>query len=155
MGMDVGVNSSRDKEEHRNLLLDSSYSEEDQVSREFSVAALGQYLYYFRSNAALNLYGAAGVRLRYLSMSDEEEDTESNQKGTALTLGPLFGFGVEWFATRCISLSAEYDMTVSYVWSKTTGMRDPAYNEPRSYMTTSRSLDISLEYAKLGLSVYF
>jgi hypothetical protein len=155
MGMDVGVNSSRTKEENRDISLDSSYSEVDQISNQFSVAVLSQYLYYFRNAAALNLYGAAGVRLKYDNWSDEEEDTESNQKATALSFGPLFGFGVEWFATHRISFSAEYDVAVSYEWSKTTRVLDPAHREPRSNVATTRSLDVQLEYAKLGLSVYF
>ena len=75
---------------------------------------------------------------------------------TGISLGMSALAGVEWFATKAISLHAEYDVNVGFSWNKNHQTSDAS--TPGYYTTTEATVtqwQLASLGVKFGLSVYF
>lgn len=134
-----------------------------------SIQLSTQHIWYINPGAKFLLYGGAGPFFRYEFMSDKSESINSipyGGLGTSPTKtvtettskffvpGLMGVLGVEWFATKGISLTAEYGLQVSYTWGKIETKNTSSYSIASS-STKQEGWNMGGSNVKLGLSVYF
>lgn len=157
-GFGISGNSGSSNEKASNLLnvngADTDYS-------RYDIRIGMQYLKTLSSVNNVQFYLGAGPQIRYISekttnksaYNSPESRTEENLK--TFIGGADILAGVECFVTKNISLSGEYGMQLSYVWTKnTTSSKFSTANES-NHETKSNSYRIEPGNARLGVSVYF
>lgn len=125
-----------------------------------------QYVNYSAFKKPIGIYWGLGPLVRFsrhhgISEGRDYYDPEIftyTRKYTdyALSAGATGALGVEWFATKRISITAEYGASLEYqyAWAKSTVESSQVYNNT-SYKQTARSLRWSLQNVLFGISVYF
>lgn len=122
----VGINSSFDIEETEQINADESFVSNGSDASSLSLSLHTQYLQY--SDTPMNtikLYYGAGptgqyahssvVQLQEQLFNGETRHREIVQSSTEWSAGITGSLGVEWFASKQISILAEYNSTISYV----------------------------------------
>lgn len=156
------------------ISLNGSFSDQDQVSRvpgavgpkneidenNQSIGVNTQYAIYPSPDKSANFFFGAGPFLQFsrssrtsTSIFPNNAPSAINQiKNTAWSTGISGVLGVEWFATRTISLLAEYNSTLGYNSSRQTETSDVFGSWVKR---TSKGLQLGSGFVKFGLSVYF
>ena len=106
-----------------------------------SVGISAQYLSYEAPDDNFSLFLAIGPILRI-----DWSRYDGSHPRYMYSVGLLGSGGVEWFATKKISLHAEYGLDVNYLWNK---------QETSTSSVENKSLDISGQSVLFGLSVGF
>ncbi len=138
-------------------------------SSQHGIALNMQYLVYPNPEAEINLFFGVGPVFQYSYNLDESEDLSispnlgrrqtSSIKRNSWGVGLSGLTGVEWFATRALSLHAEYGVTLIRVWSSAAEER--AFFEPtvpivrNKNETKQKAWQFNANSVKFGLSVYF
>jgi len=125
-----------------------------------------QKLYYVNSSAAVNLFFGIGPTASY-NYSKDERDTRNDDnsfvdywsyKSSGYSAGVAGIIGVEWFASKDISLLAEYETSILYRGSARETTRNTvqsSYQFKQYDYQSSDGILISSAAVKFGLSVYF
>ncbi|HEX2960563.1 MAG TPA: hypothetical protein VHO43_02160 [Ignavibacteriales bacterium] len=139
----------------------------DNKNRSFQLSA--QLIRYFNPGAKLLLYGGAGPfllydytyaksesvdKINYQGPTNAPLKTSSENKGSRWSPGIMGVLGVEWFAAKGISLTAEYGMQVSYTWGKTES-KSVGYSSINSLTSKQDGWNLGASSVKFGLSLYF
>ncbi|MDM7915438.1 MAG: hypothetical protein ACE15D_10105 [Candidatus Eisenbacteria bacterium] len=129
----------------------------------FGLHLIAQYLHYASPTPRTALFLGAGPTFEY-SRSHQKtawtnigypasEDGISKSFEVGLTLLA----GVEWFATRELSLHAEYGLTAGYQWGKSESTKEIQYAPPRTSVEHGESHAWTLDDSGVlfGVSLYF
>jgi hypothetical protein len=128
-----------------------------------------QYLFYPAPAADAHLFFGFGPFGQFSHTTDnytdvrlppDPDETIRTLRGTTDSWGlGLSGLaGVEWFATRCISLHAEYGASLSYSHiRRTRDLADTGYvtSGANGLTETDKAWRFAARYVQFGLSVYF
>lgn len=131
-----------------------------------SIQLTSQYIWYFNHDSKLLLYGGAGPLVgydyRYENKGSNFEipansplTTQNESKAKQWTAGITGVIGVEWFASKSISLLAEYGLQASYYWLDSETKDISSDHFVRKTKSSSTSWDVRGSNVKLGLSLYF
>jgi len=166
-----------------NLGLDVDDSDSESVSTRYDTLSTGVeselslngvlvqlnmlYMRYVNPGSDVNFFLGTGPLVRY-TRTEEDRRSVRTAQGEVLRLrtekysrtwklGALGVAGVEWFATKNVSLHAEYRGSLSYGRTKTEGLSlssdDPSYHEESE---SSKSFwDFKGVNVTFGLSLYF
>ncbi|MCU7491028.1 MAG: hypothetical protein ACM3UR_14190 [Bacteroidota bacterium] len=127
-----------------------------------------QYIWYLNPGSRLLLFSGAGPFLRY-DRSFEKNETSYPQDDTRMyrttietqssqwTPGASGIVGVEWFASKAISFSAEYGLQLSYFWNESKITTKTQNNNSVDQISNAKSKGWNLagSSVKFGLSLYF
>jgi hypothetical protein len=167
VGVGVDIESGDNDTSPKTQNSQSSYMQSNNKSTEFSINFSGQYVYYPKPAADINLYYGCGPLFRLFRSKYESENIEkknnlvlSSSNNTSESNGYSIGvnglLGVEWFATKSISFIAEYSVSTLYMKSKNTNSNN---NSGDLYKYESESNNEYFRFepvaVKFGLSVYF
>lgn len=134
-----------------------------------SVQLSAQLIRYFNPGAKLLLYGGAGPFLIYEHSFSKTEQLENitylgpvnparksstESKTDRWSPGIAGVLGVEWFAAKGISFTAEYGMQVSYTWGKNES-KSVAYSNINTANSKQEGWNLGANSVKFGLSLYF
>lgn len=165
IGISIGASlRDTDSDEHALRYFDEHRAEgEDQYSMSASVTGL--YLLYPSGRNRANLYLGVGPTLNYSREKSEQEATgnhlgccdEQWSYGYSIGAGGRGVLGIEWLASENIGIQAEYAVSLMYTYasSETSRFRDRYVDETFTSESISRSLNLSSNHVRFGMSVYF
>lgn len=107
------------------------------------------YLLYAQAANDLYIFAGGGPQFGFSQYSYDERFTKSWSSGVAAVLG------AEWFASRNISLHAEYTASLYYSASKMTDWDIRSTTDRTYYETTGSDIILHTGNIVFGLSVYF
>jgi hypothetical protein len=115
-----------------------------------------QYVRYPNPGSRVNLFVGVGPLLSYYRNYYEQESNTAvaYQERTSWGVGASGQLGVEWFATKSISLHAEYGVFIQYVWSSEEGQTVDTTTR-RVTSGDGRSVNFGASSLLFGLSAYF
>ncbi|HEX2869348.1 MAG TPA: hypothetical protein VHO03_20055 [Ignavibacteriales bacterium] len=135
-----------------------------------SIQLTAQHIWYFNPASKVLLFGGAGPLAGYDYNYEKTESilgsagsspmiSNNETKSKQWSFGISGVMGVEWFVSKGISLSAEYGLQANYYWwdSEGTGTyTNSSFDHITQKANTSvKGWNLSGNYAKLGLSLYF
>lgn len=169
LSVSLGGNNSDQSEDYfsydRNSLVNNKKNKSNKNSNSLQLST--QYIWYFNPGAKLLLFSGAGPFLRYDHSYEKNEDyypqPNSNlvpkniteNKSTQWTPGVSGIVGVEWFASKAISLSAEYGLQLSYYWNDSEIIHKDQSNINQKIENKSKGWNLAGNSVKFGLSLYF
>ncbi len=108
----------------------STSGSQDGSSSQLSVSLNLQYLWYLNPDGLVHFYLALGPSVSYMHSASDRTGSTLNTGGNPAVIGFTTtsrstdwaaglrgGAGVEWFATRWLSIQAEYAYVVDYEWT--------------------------------------
>lgn len=158
LGLTLGFTADDDDESFVMTRNDTVIAEgqQDRRNNGQNVRLDLQYVRYPNPGSRVNLFVGIGPLLSYFRNYYETESNTvvSYQERTSWGVGASGQLGVEWFATKNISLHAEYGVHVQYVWSSEEGQSVDATTR-RVTSGDGRSVDFGASSLLFGLSAYF
>ena len=161
----VGISTSArdmdlDDDQTRDVNEVEQVTETTHTNTYWDVTLQGYYLRYPVSSSRTRFFWGIGpvvsitnTESSYLVVVDQDSTTyERNEENKQRDLGLSAILGAEWFATRNISLHAEYGQTLLY--SRIETARDEEYLNTKS-TSTQEDIRWSPAQVRFGLSVYF
>jgi len=165
-GIGFGISTNTNDNDRSFSPVDTvgSTQSSDENSQNFDVRT--QILYYPSPGSDVNFFFGAGPQVRYGRLNSESESMNSSSGSTTFSknvreftrwgIGLGGVFGVEWFATKSLSLHAEYSSSLEYVWSQSTQkLQSSTSSQSAAYEDTNKQFFISPAYVRFGLSAYF
>jgi hypothetical protein len=143
-------------------------------TRSANVSFVLQYLWYVNPNGPVHLFAGLGPSLSYSYSNSSSEYsylytgapahwvTNKGASSSILWAPGLSGVvGIEWFASRWLSLHAEYSEGLQYQWRSTTStydflstsLADNPYHTENPI--TTKGLSLSSSSVSFGLNVYW
>lgn len=149
LGVDGGAGSSSSESE--------LYYEQEADNDSYRVRVSAIYQRYINPTAEANFYWGVGAIVGYQSSSREAVADSSSRYNEASTtdVGAQAIAGIEWFATRVISLHAEYSGAVFYSKREATDEQRRTGYQTITYKEESDGWSTGLGGVRFGLSVYF
>jgi hypothetical protein len=135
--------------DNSNITPDTSYST-TRDSNQGSVSTNLFYMVYPAPDREVLLFFGAGPIFSYSRTKTNYPDADRNNYSRIWSAGLAGVFGVEWFASRSISLMAEYTGNFSYISSV-----KEAYSRGRTNKVDEQFFNIDSTGVRFGLSAYF
>ncbi len=159
-GIRGDVHSSNIDDKERQTHADSVIYDASQTRkyRQRSIGLSAEYLHYSAPRERMSLFVGAGPLFSYGWTSRYDHTPaygDQDIRGHESRLGASALIGLEWFASRSISLHAEYGLSLSRSWSSgevtTTTYAPPRRSQEK---TTGRQWDLEGSSVLFGLSAY-
>lgn len=169
VGVDLSLNDANTEAAQKTFYSDTLRTSGNSTRDQSSVALQlnTQAIWYSESSLGILFFYGTGPFVGFSRWHQEDESisstvgfpqSKSTLEGTATTwsLGLTGLLGVEWFASKSISLHAEYGIRLGYAWTKNESSGNTLATR---YKTTSEgtttSWQLSSNAVRFGLSVYF
>lgn len=146
-------------------IVDSRSMEGDGENQAFRVDLL--YVRYPNPGAAVNWYWGAGPSMRYLysestsgGLYDDSRTITDRSQSESWSLGATGSLGADWFASKNVSLHAEYYLTLLYTESDSEQRNQVTGDEDNPAQTNEvhrerKAVVFDGANVLLGLSLYF
>jgi hypothetical protein len=162
--------SSANQDENLNsyaadTLSDGSHNTLDQTGIGIQINA--QQIWYQKNSTGILFFFGTGPVIGFNRTSNNgqqipspvtgsQQTYKTDGTGTTWSLGMTGVAGVEWFASKTISLHAEYGLTFGYYWAKNESSSTfPGSGNKSSSSATSTIWKLSSTGVRFGMSVYF
>jgi hypothetical protein len=162
-GISGSIFSDDSGEDDRYTVADTAAFEDRQSNRdrECTVGIDLQYLHYTAPRGRLIGFTGCGPLAEYGWRDSYRQDLfhsgshDSRMQRRGWTVGASGLIGVEWFASRSVSLHTEYGMRVAYEWSRGRGtVHDYPANRTGRTSSSSHGWRVSGSLVQLGISAY-
>jgi len=155
LGLEINFGDS-DSETTVNNLDTNIVDHSTEDSKNFGFTINSQYIHYIRGTDNISFFGGVGPYFKYykstrnrkLVVDDTENIIESENEYYSIGLDLLVG--VEWWFHKYMSLSAEYGLKFSYLFSKSSFEDDYVKGE-----SEHKAYNISGNHINFGITVYF
>lgn len=122
-----------------------------------SFELVSEYLFYSRPRKEIFLFWGVGPIVQFARSHSERlySSSSTTQVNQSWALGPSAVLGVEWFATKWLSLHAEYGLSALYIRSKTSSEYRFSNNQPvQSSYEIMKRWSLHSSPVRFGVSVY-
>jgi len=166
LGIGLGF-TTNDNDQNNHQVPDTTYRYSDNhTNSSQNIYVVFHYVKYFNIEGEVNVYMGIGPAVNFSNHRDDVENNTfkdsllSGQKtitdSHSSSIGANGSFGVEWYATRSISLVAEYGATLNYTWGSSSSNQTYLHYDPAIHSeSTSHSFNLTSMGVKFGLSAYF
>lgn len=160
-GLTLSGNTLNSNEEIEDFRADTLANKNDNTdeSDNFSFGFNTHFLYYPAPTNTVNIYWGVGpsfsiaLSTKESSRTASENQSQTSEKRTSISVGVSSALGVEWFVSKNFSFIAEYGLQASYLYFK--GEKSSESSSVRTDITNRKEFRVNRDSVKFGLSVYF
>lgn len=151
----IGLGYGNGNEKRTDLVADTVYRDTDNDSYSFDISL--ERLFYGYVAERSGMFVGLGPAIGFGGYNAENPYRREEIESDSFNAGLRMTAGFEWFPTKRMSLTVEYDLRLYYLYNKTTSLR---FSEETGELTVgleteSKSFRATSDNVLIGLSVYF